>query len=111
MKLFTYGTIIVPEITRSIGLRFTPEASVFIRGYRLVLQKETPTNPKFPNYHLMKLVHTNNQEDIIPGFLIEVAQPELESLDKWEGTTYKRSTVIAYDRNLDETTCDVCVEK
>lgn len=101
--LFTYGNIVVKEMTQSIGLEFEPNKSVFIKGYKLKVEHANDEN--YPDYHYILCEHTDNQEDIIPGFIVEATERELFILDNWEGESYKRVEIVCYTRNLEEVKC------
>lgn len=104
--MFSYGSIILPEMTKNtFDYVFTPLKSVFIKGYKLEVKHANSV--KYPNYHFIICNSTYNENDIIPGFLIEVPINLLNKLDKWEGIQYKRQKIQCFDRNLEKIECEI----
>lgn len=109
LKVFTYGSILLDEMVIPIfGHGFKPIKSVFIKGYTLVL--EHANSKKYPKYHYIQCVPTDN-DNLIPGFLIECSDEELKRLDKWEGISYERVLIKCFDRNLEQIECFIYLKK
>lgn len=93
--IFAYGSLILPENLEKFKSKIL--TSVFIKDCELKVIKSPITKT---NYHYIQLIKGNN---ILPGFLIETE--DIESIDKWEGSSYIRQEIIVYDRYLKETKC------
>lgn len=107
--IFAYGTLIVPEMTQQYFQKtFTPLRSVFIKGYKLVV--EHANSKKYPKYHYIKLVYTGVDTDVIPGSLIEIDSDFIETIDKWEGKGYIRKNIVCYTRELYEIDCQTYIQ-
>lgn len=91
--LFTYGSLILDQSK----VKLHPLESVFLRGYKLVVEKSPITQT---NYHYILLEETKIDSDIIPGYLAEVNDEILERLDKFEGKSYRRIIVTVFTRQL-----------
>ncbi len=109
MKLFTYGSIVVPDIIQNV-LGFVPqiEKSVFIRGWRILLQNAE--SKKYAKYHYLMADFTGDDDNIVSGFLVDIPEESIEKLDKWEGAEYSRIDVICYTRELKEIECQIYVK-
>ncbi len=92
--LFTYGSLILDQSK----VKLHPLESVFLRGYKLVVEKSPITQT---NYHYILLEETKIDSDIIPGYLAEVNDEILERLDKLEGKSYRRIIVTVFTRQLE----------
>lgn len=91
MKLFSYGTLLIPEVMKKVlGFPLIPEKSVFIKGYKIFLTSG--------DYGYLISDYTGNMDDIVPGFLVEVPEENIARLDKYEGNRYKRRNIYCYDR-------------
>jgi len=109
MLLFSYGSIVVPSITQRVfDAWFEPLQSVFIKGYKLELKHAQ--SKKNPNYHYIICTPTDNQEDLIPGFLVNIPEDLVERLNKWEGDSYKLEEIVCYTRELKEIKCFMYIE-
>ncbi len=86
-------------ILDSSKIKITPIQSVFVRGWKCVIRKSPITTT---NYHYISLVHTGNPYDIVCGYLAEVDDNTLESIDIYEGNSYKRIEVTVFTRNMEE---------
>ncbi len=110
VTLFTYGSIILPSMTEDVfGTSFIPVASVFIKGYKLTLKHAG--SKKYPDYHNIICEPTGNEDDMIPGFTVEIPCTMIERMDAWEGSNYQRKEIVCFDRNLKEITCEIYSKK
>ena len=110
VTLFSYGSVILPSMTEEVfGTSFTPLKSVFISGYKLVLKHAN--SKEYPDYHNIICTPTLDDEDVIPGFLVEVPCTLIDRMDKWEGSNYVREEVVCLDRNLKEVKCEMYVKR
>ena len=91
--LFTYGSLLLD----SSPIKLKALESVFLKGYKLILKK-SPTTKN--NYHYILLEETGDDNDIVSGYLTEVDEKILIELDKYEGNSYKRVLIDAFDRQL-----------
>lgn len=89
--IFTYGSLILD----GSKIKLRPLQSVFLRGYKLLVEKSPITEN---NYHYILLQETKVETDIIPGYLAEVDGDTLIKLDKYEGNSYKRVVVTVFNR-------------
>ncbi|MFA5603074.1 MAG: gamma-glutamylcyclotransferase family protein [Bacilli bacterium] len=99
MLLFTYGTLLLPDVMQeTVGFYNKPLKSVFVKGFKIkIIRKVIGKNP---DYHLMFAIKTGNDNDIIPGFLVECSAIQLRRLDKFEGSAYKRESVEVFTRDM-----------
>jgi hypothetical protein len=103
--IFSYGNIINPKATIPVfGQSFPVIASVFIKGFKLIL-KQAPNAKN--GYHNIICTYTGNEEDIIPGFLTEVPKNLLPLMDLWESSNYQRQDVVCYTRFLEQINCQM----
>ncbi len=110
MKLFSYGSIILPDMMiEQFGFSVVPLKSVFIRGYKLELQNEG--SKEYPDYWFILCKDTGKMDDLVPGFLVEFPDEYIAELDKWEGDSYKRTPMKCYTRELQEVDCQIYVKK
>lgn len=106
--IFSYGSIILPSMTEDVfDTSFEPLKSVFISGYKLTLKSDN--SKEYPTYHNIICVPTENEDDIIPGFLVEIPWYLIEHMDEWEGSNYTRKEVVCLDRNLQMIKCEMYV--
>lgn len=101
--IFSYGSLILPENLEKFNSKILK--SVFISGFKLKVIKSPITKI---NYHYILLDQTWKENDIIPGFLIETENIEL--IDKWEGSSYKRIETVCIDRYMEKIKCFIYVE-
>jgi len=105
-KIFSYGSLILPDMTQDVFKTvFKPQKSVFLKGYKLILKHADST--KYPNYHNIICTKTDNENDLVPGFLIDIPDDLIERIDRWEGKNYKRDSILCYDRNLEPIECEM----
>lgn len=93
--LFTYGSLIL----ESSKIQVKPIQSVFLRGYKTIVKKSPITKT---NYHNLLLEKTENEQDIVAGYVAQVDQDTLEKLDIYEGVNYQRVEILVFTRNLEE---------
>lgn len=105
-KLFVYGSLLLNQHKFNFSLE--PIESVFIRGYKVIIEKSPTTKI---NYHYLKLIQTNNENDIIPGFIVELNEENLNLLDTYEGDTYVRIKINYFNRSIISNTCYVYVNR
>jgi len=95
--LFTYGSLLLPFVMEEkVGFYKEPEKSAFIKGYKIIAQEN-----KENGYNYLIAKKTNNEKDIIPGFLVKYNDDQLKRLDRYEAKNYKRETVKVYTRNME----------
>lgn len=105
--IFSYGNIINPKATVPVfGTNFPIIASVFLKGYKLIL-KQAPNAKN--GYHNIICQQTEIETDLIPGFLTEVPEKMLPLMDAWEGTNYQRQEVVCYTRFLEPIKCEMYI--
>lgn len=103
--IFSYGNIINPRATIPVfGTNFPIIASVFLRGYKLIL-KQAPNAKN--GYHNIICEYRGVETDLIPGFLTEVPERMLPLMDVWESTNYQRQEVVCYTRFLEPIKCQM----
>lgn len=95
--LFTYGSLILD----SSKIKLHPIESVFLKRYKLVVEKSPITKR---NYHFILIQETGLESDTIPGYLAEINEELLEALDKYETDAYKRIVVTVYTRTMESIT-------
>lgn len=108
--LFSYGSILLPKMTtEALGHTFTPYKSVFISGYKLIIQHAK--SKRFPDYHYIMAKETKDPNDIVAGFLVKIPTALIKKFDAWEGIEYERVTITCFDRNLKEIKCQMYKKK
>lgn len=100
--LFSYGSLVLPENLKKFKSSILK--SVFIKGFSLEYKLSPITKT---NYHYIFLIK-NNFNNNLPGFLIETE--DIEAIDKWEGSSYKRIETICYDRYMNKIKCFVYIK-
>lgn len=93
--LFVYGSL----IAKNSPFKFSPLESIFIEGYKLYIEKKQNSEN---NYHFIKLQKTEDTNDIVSGYLVEVSDDILQKLDTYEGSSYKRVEIEAMKRTLEK---------
>lgn len=101
--IFSYGSLILPENLEKFNSKILK--SVFITGCKLKVILSPITKS---NYHYILLEQTLEEGDIIPGFLIETENIDL--IDKWEGSSYKRIEATCLDRYMEKIKCFIYIE-
>jgi len=91
--VFSYGSLILPENLRKFSSRIL--CSAFVSGYDIDIIKHTEKD-----YYFLQLRQGISN---IPGFLIETK--DIESIDRWEGSRYKRIEIVCYTRNMQKQKC------
>jgi len=110
MKIFSYGSIILPTVTKNFfSTIFPPEKSVFLLGYKVILKESPDEQAKYfkntKKYYNIICTKTNKVKDIVPGFIVEIPDNLIEKVDEWEGSNYKREKIYCYDRFLNKYEC------
>ena len=85
-KLFIYGTLINPEIQKSILGRIINGMPDALEGYKKSAIKLD--NEKYP-------IIIPDENKMVNGFIIEISDDELKKIDEYEGVEYKRKEIIS----------------
>jgi gamma-glutamylcyclotransferase (GGCT)/AIG2-like uncharacterized protein YtfP len=84
-KLFIYGTLIDPEIQKSILGRIINGIPNILEGYEkseIEIEGE-----KYP-------LTVQNKNEIVEGLVIDINDDELKKIDEYEGVEYKRIEIV-----------------
>jgi gamma-glutamylcyclotransferase (GGCT)/AIG2-like uncharacterized protein YtfP len=84
-KLFIYGTLINPEIQKSILGRIINGIPNILEGYEK--SEIEIDNKKYP-------IIIPNKNKTVNGFVIEISDDEFKKIDEYEGIEYKRIEVV-----------------
>ena len=98
MKLFIYGSLLLPENINRFGIDIL--GSAFVLGYKIKVEPSPITKR---NYHYVRAVYTGDTEDVICGYIVSVEN--IEAIDKWEGLSYKRVLINAKTRTMEDIEC------
>jgi len=100
MKVFCYGTLLLPDVLNSLGGKVTQ--SVYVKGYKLLTSEN---NNGYPYFQLSK---TGDEKDVVPGYIVEYEN--IVPVDNYEGNMYERVNTMAYTRTNVETPCQVYIK-
>jgi cation transport regulator ChaC len=80
MKYFAYGSNMDGDRLRGRGVSFSRREKAVLEGYRLVFNKRSSRDPKEGFANIVK-----EEGGLVEGILYEIADGEIERLDKCEG--------------------------
>ncbi|MEM6831813.1 MAG: gamma-glutamylcyclotransferase family protein [Bacteroidota bacterium] len=86
--LFSYGTLQLPQIQRSLFGRELDGNHDQLTGYKLDRLKAEENEMNIASYPIA--IPTDDQKDWIEGMIYEISASELEVADTYEGREYKR---------------------
>ncbi len=91
-KLFSYGTLQLPQVQQAIFARLLIGSAELLRGYRienLKIKDVSVINKSGTDLHPI-LIYTGNPTDEVTGMAFEVTSEELQKADEYEVDEYKR---------------------
>ena len=92
-KLFSYGTLQLPQVQESLFGRILAGAKEQLPGYKvekLKIKDQAVIEKSGTEMHPI-LVHTGDSTDVVSGMVFEVTQAELEKADEYEVEDYRRT--------------------
>ena len=92
-KLFSYGTLQLPQVQESLFGRILAGAKEQLPGYKvekLKIKDQGVIEKSCTDMHPI-LVHTGDPTDVVAGMVFEVTQAELEKADEYEVEDYRRT--------------------
>jgi len=92
-KLFSYGTLQLPQVQESLFGRILAGAKEQLPGYKvekLKIKDQGVIEKSGTDMHPI-LVHTGDPNDVVVGMVFEVTQAELEKADEYEVEDYRRT--------------------
>ena len=92
-KLFSYGTLQLPQVQESLFGRILAGAKEQLPGYKvekLKIKDQGVIEKSGTDMHPI-LVHTGDPTDVVAGMVFEVTQAELEKADEYEVEDYRRT--------------------
>ena len=92
-KLFSYGTLQLPQVQESLFGRILAGAKEQLPGYKvekLKIKDQAVIEKSGTDMHPI-LVHTGDPTDVVAGMVFEVTQAELEKADEYEVEDYRRT--------------------
>ena len=92
-KLFSYGTLQLPQVQESLFGRILAGTKEELPGYKvetLKIKDQAVIEKSGTDMHPI-LVHTGEPADVVPGMVFEITQAELEKADEYEVDDYLRS--------------------
>ncbi len=92
-KLFSYGTLQLPEVQESLFGRILAGRKEELPGYKVEKLKITDQGviEKSGNDIHPILVRTRKPADVVSGMVLELTQAELEKADEYEVDDYRRT--------------------
>ena len=101
MNLFTYGSLILPEVWEAVTGEQRASEAGSIRGYI----RRTVAGATFPG-----ILYTGNKNDRVDGAIYrDIDSHSLESLDQFESDFYIRKNVDAHGNNGTTLACGAYV--
>jgi len=92
-KLFSYGTLQLPQVQESLFGRILAGTKEELPGYKIEKLKITDQGvieKSGTDMHPM-LVRTREPADVVSGMVFEITQAELEKADEYEVDDYRRT--------------------
>jgi gamma-glutamylcyclotransferase (GGCT)/AIG2-like uncharacterized protein YtfP len=92
-KLFSYGTLRLPQVQESLFGRLLDGTKEELPGYKvedLKIKDQTVIEKSGTDMHPI-LVQTGEPTDVVSGMVFEVTQAELEEADEYEVDDYRRT--------------------
>ena len=95
-KLFSYGTLQLPQVQESLFGRILTGRKEELPGYKIEKLKITDRaviEKSGTDMHPI-LVRTREPSDLVSGMVFEITQAELEKADEYEVDDYRRNLAI-----------------
>ena len=95
-KLFSYGTLQLPQVQESLFGRILTGRKEELPGYKIEKLKITDRaviEKSVTDMHPI-LVRTREPSDLVSGMVFEITQAELEKADEYEVDDYRRNLAI-----------------
>ncbi len=92
-KLFSYGTLQLPQVQESLFGRLLGGTREELPGYKvekLKIKDQSVIEKSGTDLHPI-LVHTGKSADVVAGMVFEVSEEELQKTDEYEVKDYKRT--------------------
>ena len=99
-KLFSYGTLQLPQVQESLFGRILTGRKEELPGYKIEKLKITDRaviEKSGTDMHPI-LVRTREPSDLVSGMVFEITQAELEKADEYEVDDYRRNLAIMSSR-------------
>ena len=91
-KLFSYGTLQLPQVQESLFERILSGTEEELPGYKvekLKIKDQAVIEKSGTDMHPI-LVRTGEPADVVAGMVFEITQAELEKADEYEVDDYRR---------------------
>ena len=95
-KLFSYGTLQLPQVQESLFGRILSCTKEELPGYKvekLKIKDQAVIEKSGTDMHPI-LVQTSKPQDVVAGMVFEITQAELEKADEYEVDDYLRSVGV-----------------
>lgn len=95
-KLFSYGTLQLPQVQESLFGRILAGTKEKLPGYKvekLKIKDQAVIEKSGTDMHPI-LVQTGKPQDVVAGMVFEITQAELEKADEYEVDDYLRSVGV-----------------
>ena len=92
-KLFSYGTLQLPQVQESLFGRILAGTKEELHGYKvetLKIKDQAVIEKSGTDMHPI-LVQTSKPQDVVAGMVFEITQAELEKADEYEVDDYQRT--------------------
>ena len=92
-KLFSYGTLQLPQVQESLFGRILAGTKEELHGYKvekLKIKDQAVIEKSGTDMHPI-LVQTGKPQDVVSGMVFEITQAELEKADEYEVDDYRRT--------------------
>lgn len=92
-KLFSYGTLQLPQVQESLFGRILAGTKEELHGYKvekLKIKDQAVIEKSGTDMHPI-LVQTGKPQDVVAGMVFEITQAELEKADEYEVDDYRRT--------------------
>ena len=92
-KLFSYGTLQLPQVQESLFGRILAGTKEELPGYKvekLKIKNQAVIEKSGTDMHPI-LVQTGKPRDVVAGMVFEITQAELEKADEYEVDDYRRT--------------------
>ena len=92
-KLFSYGTLQLPQVQESLFGRILVGTKEELPGYKvekLRIRDQAVIEKSGTDMHPI-LVHTGEPTDVVVGMVFDITQVELEKADEYEVEDYRRT--------------------
>lgn len=92
-KLFSYGTLQLPQVQESLFGRILVGTKEELPGYKvekLKIKDQAVIEKSGTDMHPI-LVQTGKPQDVVSGMVFEITQAELEKADEYEVDDYRRT--------------------